>query len=67
MSNVFKTALLLAVLTAMLVLLGGAIGGRHGMAIALVMATGGALVLRHKEAPPMEDESAEPGEQLIAA
>jgi len=31
------------------------------------MATGGALVLRHKEAPPMEDESAEPGEQLIAA
>ena len=33
----------------------------------LVMATGGALVLRHKEAPPMEDESAEPGEQLIAA
>ena len=38
MSNVFKTALLLAVLTAMLVLLGGAIGGRHGMAIALVMA-----------------------------
>ena len=38
MSNVFKTALLLAVLTAMLVLLGGAIGGRHGMAIALVFA-----------------------------
>ena len=38
MSNVFKTALLLAVLTAMLVLIGGAIGGRHGMAIALVMA-----------------------------
>ena len=38
MSNVFKTGLLLAVLTAMLVLIGGAIGGRHGMLIALVMA-----------------------------
>jgi heat shock protein HtpX len=38
MSNVFKTALLLAVLTAMLVLIGGAIGGRHGMLIAFVMA-----------------------------
>jgi heat shock protein HtpX len=38
MSNVFKTALLLAVLTALLVLLGGAIGGRHGMLIALVLA-----------------------------
>jgi heat shock protein HtpX len=38
MSNVFKTALLLAVLTALLVMLGGAIGGRSGMTIALVMA-----------------------------
>ncbi|HXD99717.1 MAG TPA: zinc metalloprotease HtpX [Candidatus Acidoferrum sp.] len=38
MSNVFKTAMLLAVLTAMLVLIGGAIGGRHGMLIALVFA-----------------------------
>jgi heat shock protein HtpX len=38
MSNVFKTAFLLAVLTAMLVLIGGAIGGRHGMLIALIFA-----------------------------
>jgi heat shock protein HtpX len=38
MSNVFKTALLLAVLTAMLVLIGGAIGGRNGMLIAFVFA-----------------------------
>ena len=38
MSNVFKTAMLLAVLTAMLVLIGGAIGGRHGMLIALLFA-----------------------------
>ena len=38
MSNVFKTAMLLAVLTAMLVLIGGAIGGQHGMLIALVFA-----------------------------
>ena len=38
MSNVFKTAFLLTVLTAMLVLIGGAIGGRHGMLIALIFA-----------------------------
>jgi Zn-dependent protease with chaperone function len=38
MSNVFKTALLLAVLTVLLVLLGGAIGGRQGMVIALILA-----------------------------
>ncbi|HEX9818592.1 MAG TPA: zinc metalloprotease HtpX [Methylomirabilota bacterium] len=40
MSNVFKTALLLAVLTAMLVLLGGALGGQQGMLIAFVLALG---------------------------
>jgi heat shock protein HtpX len=38
MSNMFKTALLLAVLTAMLVLIGGAVGGRQGMFIAFLMA-----------------------------
>src|SRR5512145_230440 len=38
MSNVFKTGILLAVLTAMLVLIGGAIGGQQGMVIAFVMA-----------------------------
>src|SRR5262245_25984175 len=38
MSNVFKTGLLLAVLTAMLVLIGGAIGGQQGMIIAFVLA-----------------------------
>ena len=38
MSNVFKTALLLAVLTVMLVLLGGALGGRQGMFIAFILA-----------------------------
>ena len=38
MSNVFKTAMLLAVLTAMLVLLGGALGGRQGMLIAFIFA-----------------------------
>jgi heat shock protein HtpX len=40
MSNVFKTGLLLAVLTAMLVLIGGAIGGQQGMVIAFVIALG---------------------------
>jgi heat shock protein HtpX len=38
MSNMFKTALLLGVLTAMLVLIGGAIGGRQGMFVAFVLA-----------------------------
>jgi heat shock protein HtpX len=38
MSNMFKTALLLAILTAMLVLIGGAIGGRQGMTVAFVIA-----------------------------
>jgi heat shock protein HtpX len=38
MSNVFKTTFLLAVLTVMLVLLGGAFGGRSGMTVALVFA-----------------------------
>ena len=40
MSNIFKTGLLLAALTAMLVLLGGAIGGQQGMVIAFVLAIG---------------------------
>jgi heat shock protein HtpX len=40
MSNIFKTGLLLAVLTAMLVLIGGAIGGQQGMLVAFVVALG---------------------------
>jgi len=38
MSNIFKTALLLAALTAMLVLIGGAIGGEQGMVVAFMLA-----------------------------
>ncbi|MGH7335449.1 MAG: zinc metalloprotease HtpX [Candidatus Rokuibacteriota bacterium] len=38
MSNVFKTGLLLAVLTAMLVLIGGAVGGQQGMVLAFGLA-----------------------------
>jgi len=38
MSNMFKTALLLAILTALLVLVGGAIGGQQGMLIAFLFA-----------------------------
>jgi len=38
MSSMFKTAILLAVLTAMLILIGGAIGGRQGMMVAFVLA-----------------------------
>src|SRR5262245_1277667 len=38
MGNLFKTALLLGVLTSVLVLLGGALGGQHGMLLGLVIA-----------------------------
>ena len=38
MSNILKTGLLLAVLTVMLVLLGGALGGQQGMMIAFFLA-----------------------------
>ena len=69
MSNVFKTGLLLAVLTAMLVLIGGAIGGQQGMAIAFVLALGmnfvsywfsDKIVLAAYGAQPI-DEAAAPG------
>lgn len=38
MSNIFKTGLLLAVLTAMFVIIGGAIGGQQGMVVAFLFA-----------------------------
>ncbi len=38
MSNMFKNAILLAVLTAMIVVIGGAIGGERGMLMAFVLA-----------------------------
>ena len=38
MSNMFKTALLLAVLTAMLIVIGNALGGQQGMLVAFVLA-----------------------------
>ena len=38
MSNMFKTAILLGVLTALLVLIGGALGGEQGMMVAFVLA-----------------------------
>jgi len=38
MSNVFKTAILLAALTALLVLIGGAVGGQQGMVVAFLFA-----------------------------
>jgi heat shock protein HtpX len=38
MGNIFKTGLLLAVLSAMLVLLGGALGGRSGMIFGFILA-----------------------------
>src|SRR4029450_8750956 len=69
MSNVFKTGLLLAVLTAMLVLIGGAIGGKQGMVIAFVIALGmnfvsywfsDKMVLAAYGAQPI-DEAAGPG------
>ncbi len=38
MSNVFKTAMVLGALTALLVLIGGAVGGQQGMIVAFVFA-----------------------------
>ena len=38
MSNIFKTAILLAALTALLILIGGALGGQEGMIVAFVFA-----------------------------
>jgi heat shock protein HtpX len=67
MSNVFKTALLLAVLTVMLVLLGGAIGGRQGMLMAFFFALAmnfvsywfsDKIVLRMYGAQPIEEAQA---------
>jgi heat shock protein HtpX len=68
-SNVFKTGLLLAVLTAMLVLAGGAIGGQRGMLIAFVFALAmnffsywfsDKIVLKMYRAQPV-DEARAPG------
>src|SRR5215467_13059618 len=67
MSNVFKTGLLLAVLTVMLVLIGGAIGGRQGMLIAFFVALvmnfvsywfSDKMVLAAYGAQPIEEASA---------
>ena len=67
MSNVFKTGLLLAVLTVMLVLIGGAVGGRQGMLIAFFIAVvmnfvsywfSDKIVLAAYGAQPIEEASA---------
>ena len=60
MSNVFKTALRLAVLTVMLVLLGGAIGARQGMVIAFILAllSGQTLLKLFSTHPPMHERIA---------
>ena len=69
MSNIFKTGLLLAVLTAMLVLAGGAIGGQRGMIVAFFFAVAmnffsywfsDKIVLRMYGAQPV-DEAQAPG------
>ena len=73
MSNIFKTALLLAVLTAMLVLIGGAFGGQQGMLVAFVLALlmnfasywfSDKMVLAMYGAQPVE-EAAAPGLHAI--
>ena len=67
MSNIFKTALLLGALTAMLVLIGGAIGGQQGMIIAFMLALGmnffsywfsDKMVLAMYRAQPIDEASA---------
>src|SRR3990170_5876841 len=73
MSNIFKTALLLAVLTVMLVLVGGAFGGQRGMLVAFVLALlmnfasywfSDKMVLAMYGAQPVE-EAAAPGLHAI--
>jgi heat shock protein HtpX len=67
MSNVFKTGLLLAVLTALLVLIGGAVGGRQGMIVAFFFAVvmnffsywfSDKIVLAMYQAKPVDEASA---------
>jgi heat shock protein HtpX len=67
MSNVFKTGLLLAVLTALLVLIGGAVGGQQGMIIAFFLAVAmnffsywfsDKVVLAMYQAQPVDEASA---------
>jgi heat shock protein HtpX len=67
MSNVFKTGLLLAVLTALLVLIGGAVGGRQGMIVAFFFAVvmnffsywfSDKIVLAMYQAQPVDEASA---------
>ena len=67
MSNVFKTGLLLAVLTALLVLIGGAVGGQQGMIIAFFFAVvmnffsywySDKVVLAMYQAQPVDEASA---------
>ena len=73
MSNVFKTGLLLAGLTALLVLFGGALGGQRGMLLAFVFAVvmnfasywfSDRIVLAMYGARPI-DEAAAPGVHAI--
>jgi heat shock protein HtpX len=67
MSNIFKTALLLGVLSILLVLIGGAIGGQQGMVVAFVLALGmnffsywfsDRMVLAMYRAKPIEESQA---------
>jgi heat shock protein HtpX len=67
MSNVFKTGLLLAVLTALLVLIGGAVGGQQGMIVAFFLAVvmnffsywfSDKVVLAMYQAQPVDEASA---------
>src|ERR1051325_5376956 len=67
MSNVFKTGLLLAILTAMVVLIGDVLGGRQGMLVAFVLAVAmnffsywfsDKMVLAMYQAQPVDEASA---------
>ncbi len=67
MGNLFKTAVLLAALTCLVVLIGGAIGGQQGMLIAFVVAAGmnfasywfsDRIVLSMYHAQPVDEASA---------
>lgn len=67
MNNTFKTAMLLGLLTALIIIAGGAVGGRGGMMIALVLAAGmnffsywfsDKIVLKMTKAQPLSEAEA---------
>jgi len=76
MFNLMKTAILMAVITALFIFIGGLIGGRAGMAVALILALGmnffshgfsDNLVLRIYNAQEIDASSAPQYHRIVSA